>query len=141
MSKLNDLLCVGLAVSLAIASQAASAKDMVISIWDGYMAPDALEKFKAASGVDVDKALHATNEEIMGKLMASGGEGYDVVFVSSPFAEVLHKQGLLADIDPVKVPNLKNLYPEATHLEYDQGNRSPCLTPGALPASATAPTR
>jgi spermidine/putrescine transport system substrate-binding protein len=45
------------------------------------------------------------------------------VFVSSPFAEVLRKQGLLADIDPVKVPNLKNLYPEATHLEYDQGNR------------------
>jgi len=122
MRKLKDVLCVGLAVSLAIATQAASAKDMVISIWDGYMAPDALDKFKAASGVDVDKALHATNEEIMGKLMASGGEGYDVVFVSSPFAEVLHKQGLLADIDPVKVPNLKNLYPEATHLEYDPGN-------------------
>lgn len=123
MSKLKNLLSLGFAVSLAVSAQAVSAKDLVISIWDGYMAPDALEKFKTASGVDTDKALHATNEEIMGKLMANGGEGYDVVFVSSPFAEVLHKQGLLADIDPAKVPNLKNLYPEANKLEYDIGNK------------------
>jgi spermidine/putrescine transport system substrate-binding protein len=123
MKKLKDLLYVGLAVSLGVSAQAVSAKEMVISIWDGYMAPDALDKFKAASGITADKALHATNEEIMGKLMASGGEGYDVVFVSSPFAEVLQKQGLLAAIDPVKVPNLKNLYAEANRLEYDPGNR------------------
>jgi spermidine/putrescine transport system substrate-binding protein len=122
MRKLKDVLCAGLVASLAFGSQAVVAKDMVISIWDGYMAPQALDQFKAASGVIVDKALHATNEEIMGKLMASGGEGYDVVFVSSPFAEVLHKQGLLADIDPAKVPNLKNLYPQANQLAYDPGN-------------------
>jgi spermidine/putrescine transport system substrate-binding protein len=141
MRKLKDVLCVGLAVSLAIATQAASAKDMVISIWDGYMAPDALDKFKAASGVDVDKALHATNEEIMGKLMASGGEGYDVVFVSSPFAEVLHKQGLLADIDPVKVPNLKTSTPKPLTWNTTPATTSRCLTPGARRVSAIAPTR
>lgn len=122
MKKLKTLLHVGLTLSIGLAAQTAGAKDLVVSIWDGYMAPDALDKFKAASGIDADKALHATNEEIMGKLMASGGEGYDVVFVSSPFAEILHKQGLLADIDPVKVPNLKNLYPQANQLAYDQGN-------------------
>lgn len=122
MKKLNTTLFAGLSLSLAMAAPLANAKDMVISIWDGYMAPDALDKFKAASGVDADKALHATNEEIIGKLMASGGQGYDVVFVSSPFAEVLQKQGLLAEIDPAKVPNLKNLYPEAQTLAYDPGN-------------------
>ena len=44
--------------------------------------------FKAATGIEAEVAVHATNEEIMGKLVASGGKGYDVVFVSSPFAEV-----------------------------------------------------
>lgn len=122
MKKLKTTLFASLSLSLAMAAPLANAKDMVISIWDGYMAPDTLDKFKAASGIDADKALHASNEEIIGKLMASGGEGYDVVFVSSPFAEVLEKQGLLAAIDPVKVPNLKNLYPEAQHLAYDPGN-------------------
>jgi spermidine/putrescine transport system substrate-binding protein len=122
MKKLKTLLQLSLTLSIGLGAQAVSAKDLVISIWDGYMAPDALDKFKAASGIDADKALHATNEEIIGKLMASGGEGYDVVFVSSPFAEVLQKQGMLASIDPVKVPNLKNLYPEANTLVYDPGN-------------------
>ena len=29
-------------------------------------------------------SVHATNEEIMGKVTAGGGKGYDVLFVSSP---------------------------------------------------------
>ena len=65
--------------------------------------------------------MHATNEEIMGKLVASGGKGYDVVFVSSPFAEVLNKLGLTEPIDHAKVPNLANLYPEANALEARSG--------------------
>ncbi|MGB4075011.1 polyamine ABC transporter substrate-binding protein [Pseudomonas sp.] len=123
MKTSRTLLCASLSLSAAMAAPLVSAKDMVISIWDGYMAPDALEKFQQATGIEADKSLHATNEEIMGKVMASGGEGYDVLFVSSPFAEVLHQQGLLADIDPIKVSNLKNLYPEAQVLAYDTGNR------------------
>jgi spermidine/putrescine transport system substrate-binding protein len=101
----------------------AAAADLVISNWDGYMAPDAIDAFKAATGVDAELVVHATNEEIMGKLVASGGKGYDVVFVSSPFAEVLHNLGLSEPIDHAKVPNLANLYPEANALDHDPGNR------------------
>ena len=110
-----------LVFALALASPAASA-DLVISNWDGYMAPDTVDAFKATSGIGAEVVVHATNEEIMGKLVASGGKGYDVVFVSSPFAEVLNKLGLVEPIDHAKVPNLANLYPEATKLPYDPGN-------------------
>jgi spermidine/putrescine transport system substrate-binding protein len=108
-------------LGLAFATPAAAA-DLVISNWDGYMAPDAVDAFKAATGVSAEVVVHATNEEIMGKLVASGGKGYDVVFVSSPFAEVLNKLGLTEPIDHAKVPNLANLYLEATTLPYDPGN-------------------
>jgi spermidine/putrescine transport system substrate-binding protein len=111
----------GLALLLA-GSGVAHAQNLVISNWDGYMAPDAMEAFKAATGVSGELVVHATNEEIMGKLVASGGKGYDVVFVSSPFAEVLHNMGLAETIDTSKVPNLANLYPEATKLAHDLGN-------------------
>jgi spermidine/putrescine transport system substrate-binding protein len=100
----------------------AAAANLVISNWDGYMAPDAVQAFKAASGIDAEVVVHATNEEIMGKLVASGGKGYDVVFVSSPFAEVLNNLGLIEPIDHSKVPNLANLYPEANALKHDPGN-------------------
>ncbi|MBX3567197.1 MAG: spermidine/putrescine ABC transporter substrate-binding protein [Rhizobiaceae bacterium] len=108
-------------IALALAGPAA-AQNLVISNWDGYMAPDAMEALKAATGVSGEVVVHATNEEIMGKLIASGGKGYDVVFVSSPFAEVLNKLGLIEPVDHAKVPNLANLYPEATTLAYDPGN-------------------
>lgn len=110
------------AVSLLAMALPAAASDLVISNWDGYMAKDTVDTFKAETGLQAEVNVHATNEEIMGKLMASGGAGYDIVFVSSPFAEVLNKLGMLEPIDHSKVPNLANLYPEATKLPYDPGN-------------------
>ena len=113
---------VAAAALLAVSATAAWADKIVVSNWDGYMPKDIAEKFKAATGIDLEVSVHATNEEIMGKVTASGGQGYDVLFVSSPFAEALNKMGLLAPIDPAKIPNLKNLYPEATQLKHDPGN-------------------
>ena len=107
---------------LATSASTAFAEKIVISNWDGYMPKDMAERFKAATGIDLEVAVHATNEEIMGKVTASGGEGFDVLFVSSPFAEALNKLGLLAAIDGAKIPNLANLYPEATKLTHDPGN-------------------
>ncbi len=112
---------IALGLTLALSAPAAAA-DLVVSNWDGYMAPDAMAAFKAATGVSGEVVVHATNEEIMGKIVASGGKGYDVVFVSSPFAEVLNKLGLTEPVDHAKVPNLANLYPEATKLPHDVGN-------------------
>jgi len=67
--------------------------------------------------------LHATNEEIMGKVVASKGKGYDVLFVSSPFVEALNKLDLVAKMDHTQIPNVKNLYPQANKLKYDNGNQ------------------
>ncbi len=111
----------GLGLWLAAGAAAAQEK-LVISNWDAYMPPDLLERFQAATGIEAEVAVHATNEEIMGKVTASGGKGFDVLFVSSPFAEALHQLGLTAPIDHAQVPNLKNLYPEAQQLAHDPGN-------------------
>jgi spermidine/putrescine transport system substrate-binding protein len=100
----------------------AQAEKLVISNWDGYMPKDIAEKFKAETGIDLEVAVHATNEEIMGKVTASGGEGFDVLFVSSPFAEGLNKLQLLSPIDHGKIPNIANLYAEAGQPKHDPGN-------------------
>jgi spermidine/putrescine transport system substrate-binding protein len=115
-------LAFGSAFALMASVTMAQAEKLVISNWDGYMPKDIAEKFKAETGIDLEVAVHATNEEIMGKVTASGGEGFDVLFVSSPFAEALHKLDLLAPIDHAKIPNLANLYPEADKLQHDPGN-------------------
>lgn len=101
----------------------ASAEKIVISNWDGYMPPDLLENFTKATGIQAEHAVHGTNEEIMGKVVAGGGKGYDVLFVSSPFAEVLNNLGLVSKLDHRKIPNVSNLYKEANALAHDPGNR------------------
>ncbi|MBX2884867.1 MAG: spermidine/putrescine ABC transporter substrate-binding protein [Granulosicoccus sp.] len=111
-----------LAVLWATVSVPAMADALIVSNWDGYMAPDAIEKFNTESGNQAELVLHATNEEIMGKLIASKGVGYDVVFVSSPFAEVLNNLGLAETLDHSKIPNSGNLFKEATTLPHDVGN-------------------
>lgn len=123
MTKLKHLaLSTALLTGLALSAGGAAAETIVISNWDGYMPADLPEKFKEATGIDVEVALHGTNEEIMGKVVAGKGKGYDVLFVSSPFAEAPNKLELTAEIDHAQIPNLKNLYPEANDLAYDPGN-------------------
>ncbi|HVM25637.1 MAG TPA: spermidine/putrescine ABC transporter substrate-binding protein [Candidatus Limnocylindrales bacterium] len=100
----------------------APAGRIVVSNWDGYMPDDLLDNFTAETGIEVELALHTTNEDIMGKLEAANGGGFDVVFVSAPFAEVLNRRGWAAQLDHSAIPNLANLYPEASELDYDPGN-------------------
>lgn len=95
---------------------------LVISNWDLYMPKNLIPDFEKATGVDVQLALHTTNEDIMGKITAQNGTGFDLVFVSGPFVQPLADQGWAAEIDHSKIPNLSNLYPQANELPYDPGN-------------------
>jgi spermidine/putrescine transport system substrate-binding protein len=112
-----------LAAAAVLAAAGGAEAKIVISNWDGYMPADLLEKFTAETGIETEFSVHATNEEIMGKLMGGGGAGFDLVFVSGQFAEILAKQGMAATLDHAKIPNLANLYKEATELPYDPGNQ------------------
>lgn len=123
MTRIFQRFAFTLGAGLCVLSGHAQAEDLVISNWDGYMAPDAIEQFNESFGHSAELVLHATNEQIMGKLIASSGEGYDVVFVSSPFAEILHNLDLAEDLDHAKLPNMSNLYEQAMNLEHDRGNR------------------
>jgi spermidine/putrescine transport system substrate-binding protein len=117
----KSLAVVACAAMTTLAGTAAAESKIVISNWDGYMPKDLLENFTKETGIAAEMTVHATNEEIMGKVVASGGKGYDVLFVSGQFAEALQKLGFAAELDHGKIPNLANLYPEAMQLSHDPG--------------------
>lgn len=95
-----------------------------VTVWDGYTPKELPEKVKEKLKVsDMKISLHATNEEAMTKLTAGGDSGIDVAFVSGQYAQALNEQGLLEPIHQELIPNLSNLYPEATQLSYDKGNK------------------
>lgn len=123
MKLIQNLGKAALVASISMTALSSYADKLIISNWDSYMPPDMMERFKQKTGIDAELALHATNEEIMGKVVASKGRGYDVLFVSSPFVEALDKLDLIAQLDHKQLPNSKNLYSQANELQYDKGNK------------------
>lgn len=98
-----------------------SKQQLVISNWDAYTPEGLIPSFTEEYGTPVELTTHATNEEIVAKLLQSKGEGYDIAFVSAQFAQQLHEAGLLAELDPTLIPNLSKLAPEAKELPTDPG--------------------
>ncbi|HUG29858.1 MAG TPA: spermidine/putrescine ABC transporter substrate-binding protein [Candidatus Limnocylindria bacterium] len=95
---------------------------IVVSNWDLYFPEDMIANFTAETGIEVEWVKHTTNEDIVGKLEAANGTGYDVVFVSAQFAEALNNRGWLETLDHSALQNVGNLAPEADQLGYDPGN-------------------
>lgn len=95
-----------------------------VTVWDGYTPKElpakAKEKLKIS---EIKIGLHDTNEKALAKLTGSADSGIDVAFVSGQYAQALAAQGLLEPIHAELIPNLANLYPEATQLSYDKGNK------------------
>ncbi|WP_340538561.1 polyamine ABC transporter substrate-binding protein [Nocardioides sp. GXZ039] len=100
-----------------------SKQSITVSNWSGYMPDDIADQFKKATGASMKSTEHATNEEVMAKLTAGGDSGIDVAFVSGQYAQALNDAGLLEPLHDDLIPNLKNLYPEATELAFDEGNK------------------
>ena len=120
------------------------AQSLVISNWDAYTPEGLIPDFTAEYGTEVELTTHATNEEIVGKLLQSDGEGYDIAFVSAQFAQQLDEAGLLAELDPELIPNLSKLAPETSDLvglgfsvPYTWGTTGLCYRSDLVP---TAPT-
>jgi spermidine/putrescine transport system substrate-binding protein len=90
--------------------------------WDTYIGETTLADFKAASGIDVNMSLFASNDELFAKLKA-GNQGYDVIVPSNDFVERMAQADMLLPLDHSKIPNMSNIAPEFIDVAYDQGRK------------------
>lgn len=83
-SALKTLGAAGAAMaSPAIVSKAFAASGEVnVYAWDSYISDAMIETFEAASGIKVNLSTYGTNNEVLNKLRASKGEGFDIVVPS-----------------------------------------------------------
>lgn len=109
-----------------------SQQKVVVSTWKDYMPEDIGDTFAKETGSSLKVSYHATNEDLVAKVTASGGDGLDVIFGSKPFLQAFADQGLLEPIDTDLVPNWKNLDPssldkgEQTWAPYTWGTTGIC---------------
>ena len=97
-------------------------QSIVFGNFGAYTPDGLLEDFTAATGAEVTISEFSTNEDMIGKISAAGGTGYDVVMVTGNHMQTLIDAGYVAELDHAQLPNIANLYPEVTELAYDPGN-------------------
>jgi len=86
--------------------------------WSEYIPQDVLDGFTKETGIKVNFETYASNEELLSKLVAGGGN-YDLVQPSEYAAELMIRRGMLAPLDKKKLPNLKNIGAEFRGLVHD----------------------
>ena len=89
--------------------------------WSDYTEETAANEFEQKFGIKIVTDTFGSNEELLAKLQG-GASGYDIIVPSDYMVSIMIKQGLLAEIDPSKVPNLAQVYKHLKGLYYDPKN-------------------
>ena len=72
------LLALSLTAASPFSATLANAEELRLLTWGGYAPDDVIELFKAETGIDV-KVTKSNNEDMISKLRATGGSGFDLV--------------------------------------------------------------
>lgn len=90
--------------------------------WSEYLPESVIEKFEQTYNIKVNYSTFSSNEEMLAKLMAGGGN-YDLTVASDFMVEILSKQNLLSEIDKTNLTNLNNIGAQYLNLPFDKGNK------------------
>ncbi len=127
MNKLIALcLTLMLLLGAAACAETVNAKDeAVLNIfsWEGYIDYETvLKPFEAETGIKVNYATFASNEEMYEKLSAANGGDYDIVLASDYMLDKTRAAGLMQKLDMGIVTNYGNLNSDFTHQFFDPEN-------------------
>lgn len=95
---------------------------VTVMIYSEYIDPAMLEDFKAKTGYELQLELYEAQEEMIGKLQASGTSQYDVIIASDVVIQQMIHLGLVAKIDSTKIPNRVNVSEKFKRATYDPTN-------------------
>jgi putrescine transport system substrate-binding protein len=91
--------------------------------WYDYIKPEVLRRFQAQTGIVVHYDVFDSNQTLAARLLA-GHSGYDVVFPSASYLQMLSRAGAIRPLDKSGLPNLANMDPVIMRdlAQHDPGN-------------------
>lgn len=98
-------------------------KSINIFAWGDIFDPAVIARFEKESGVKVHLNYYSSNEELLVKLKATGGVGYDLIVPSDYAVGLLIKENLLKPLDRSKLPFWKDLNPLLLNHRFDPDNQ------------------
>ena len=126
MKKIFALLLALVMMSACAVAETANQKDepvLNIFTWEGYIDySTVIQPFEEETGIKVNYATFATNEEMYEKLSAVDGGDYDIVLASDYVLNMSREAGLMQKFDPSIVTSFANLNTDFTSQFFDPTN-------------------
>ncbi|MDZ7957798.1 MAG: spermidine/putrescine ABC transporter substrate-binding protein [Aulosira sp. DedQUE10] len=91
--------------------------------WTQYTDNQLLKTFSAQTGMKVLADFYDSNDVMLAKLQAGGGNSYSIIYPSDYMVQKMVEKGLLIEIDHQRLNGLDNLFPRFQNPSYDQNNR------------------
>lgn len=99
-------LILGLIISFMFQACGSSKPELHLYTWANYFKPGLIEEFEKEFDCRVIIDTFDSNRNMYAKLKA-GASGYDLIVPSSYYIDLLKSQGLLKEINPLLIPNIK----------------------------------
>lgn len=90
--------------------------------WATYIGDSTVSDFELLCGVTVEYNVYDSDDMVLA-LMRQGNPGHDVAFPTDYTVDILRSEGLLAEIDKTKIPNLANIGEQYLNQPFDPENK------------------
>ncbi len=91
--------------------------------WGDILEPEVIANFEKETGVKVNLNYYSSNEELIVKLRATRGEGYDLIIPSDYAVNVLIEDDLLKEVNKERLHFWNSINPSLLNHFFDPGNR------------------
>jgi len=93
-----------------------------VFVWGDILDPSVVTAFEKETGIKINLSYYSSNEELLVKLKATRGEGYDLIIPSDYAVGILTKEGLLKKLDKAKFKDWNALNPHLLGHYFDPDN-------------------
>lgn len=93
-----------------------------IATWTEMLDEEFIQNFERTTGISVHISYFDNNDELLVKLYATGGKGYDLVIPSDYAVQELIAHNLLQPLDKSKLTVWDRIIPQLLNGDFDPGN-------------------
>lgn len=98
-------------------------KHLSILTWGDILEPEVIHEFETTWGVKVHLSYYGSNEELLVKMKATEGDGYDILIPSDYAVAKLIENDLVMPIDRSQIQHFSKIDPLLLNQFYDPGNK------------------
>lgn len=97
-------------------------KTINVFVWGDILESSVIAEFEKETGIKINLSYYSSNEELIVKLKATRGEGYDLIVPSDYAVNILLKDDLLKKLDKDKFAYWKSINPSLLGHYFDPDN-------------------